>query len=486
MSEQFDSLVRKQLSDYAPEVPAHIWDQIERRKKKKRFAFWIWISENGNRLAFMAVLLATGLLLFQLSGKKQEMKRPANGAMEESVRSSFVEKSGALRESEEAVTAETAGKGTAAAINIQDIPENKSATVPSNMSESSVSLTSGLARKNHVTAAAFNTEISGGSSTTITGKGRKKNTRKTKEYNFAFDGTTEPEETPEPISADNEIKYAGDRMAADPEKQTFAFKMRRQPASWKPQPTGISTALVPCPEDRSAANKKYLEFYFSPDATIKSYKDTGNSAYLRARKESVSNVFSYSAGVRYTKVFNNAMSIRAGLNFSQIVEKMNTVEGNIIKVIYILDQNNDTIGNYSTRITLYRTTYNRYNTIDIPLTLGYEFGNGRLHGNLNAGVIANIYSWQKGKTLDDSFNSVSITTGGPASPYQFKSNIGLSFSGGFSLYYSLQGNTQLMMEPYFRYSLSAANKEEITLRQKFHTVGLRLGIRYDLNKLIEK
>jgi hypothetical protein len=175
------------------------------------------------------------------------------------------------------------------------------------------------------------------------------------------------------------------------------------------------------------------------------------------------------------------MSIRAGINYSRIIEKMSTVDGNVIKVIYILDANNDTIGNYTTRVTIYKTNYNRYHTVDIPLLLGYEIGNGNLHANFSAGVIANIYSWQKGNTLNDTFGSVSINSNGPTSPYQFKTNMGLSFTGSFSLYGRLQERIQLVAEPYFRFSLSAANKEEITLKQKFHTVGLRLGVRYDIN-----
>ena len=254
----------------------------------------------------------------------------------------------------------------------------------------------------------------------------------------------------------------------------------------QPKSTGVVTRVIPCPEQMAAGNKKYFDFYFSPDYTIKTYKDTNNSVYLRRRKESVSNVFSYSVGGRYTKVYDNGMSIRAGLNFSRIIEKMSTVEGNVIKIEYITQINAngriDTIGNYYSVVNRYKTSYNHYNTIDIPLTLGYEFGNGKLHGNLNAGVIANVYSWQKGNTLNDTLGYVSINTGGPASPYQFKTNMGLSFTGSFSLFYSVQDRIQLIAEPYFRYSLSSANKEEITLRQKFHTAGLRIGIRYDLKK----
>jgi len=64
--------------------------------------------------------------------------------------------------------------------------------------------------------------------------------------------------------------------------------------------------------------------------------------------------------------------------------------------------------------------------------IGYEVGNGKLHANINAGVIINAYSWQKGDVLDTAFRPVSITTGKSNSPYQFKTNIGVGFMVGTS------------------------------------------------------
>ncbi|MBK7124271.1 MAG: hypothetical protein IPH68_16755 [Chitinophagaceae bacterium] len=105
------------------------------------------------------------------------------------------------------------------------------------------------------------------------------------------------------------------------------------------------------------------------------------------------------------------MSVRGGVNFSQINEKFTFNEGNIIQVTYIINSNGDTIGSYSTTGTRYKTTINRYRSIDIPLVVGYELGNSRLRANINASAIINVYSWQNGDVLDTAGNPVSITTG---------------------------------------------------------------------------
>ena len=78
-------------------------------------------------------------------------------------------------------------------------------------------------------------------------------------------------------------------------------------------------------------------------------------------------------------------------------------------------------------------------------------------------------------------NTEPITTGKSNSPYQFKTNVGVSFIGGVSLYYKMNEKIHLLAEPYFRYSLTPASKETITFKQKYNTAGLRLGLRLDLH-----
>ena len=173
------------------------------------------------------------------------------------------------------------------------------------------------------------------------------------------------------------------------------------------------------------------------------------------------------------------MSIRTGINYSQINEKFKYADANITHIVYITNSNGDTTGSFLSTGTRYKTTHNKYRTLDIPLLIGYEMGNGRWHANFNAGVIINLYSWQKGDVLDTAYKPVNITTGKSSSPYQFKTNAGAGFLGSVSVYYKLNKRLHLMAEPYFRYSFSPASKSELTLKQKYNTAGLRVGLRLD-------
>jgi hypothetical protein len=244
-----------------------------------------------------------------------------------------------------------------------------------------------------------------------------------------------------------------------------------------------SLTLPGCPtiEDDAAGNKKYFEIYGGPDLGIRSFSDTGNSSYLQRRKESAQFSSAFSAGIRYTKVFSNGMSLRTGINYSQINEKFKLTQGNIVQVTYIINAQGDTTGSYTVTGTRFKTTYNKYRTIDVPLVVGYELGNGKLHANINAGALINIYSWQKGDVLDPSGNPVNITTGkSKSTPYGFKTNLGVGFTGAVSVYYKLSDRLHLLAEPYYKHNFSPMNKDNLTLKQKYNTAGIKLGIRLDL------
>ncbi|MFM2360803.1 MAG: hypothetical protein RLY16_2796 [Bacteroidota bacterium] len=229
-----------------------------------------------------------------------------------------------------------------------------------------------------------------------------------------------------------------------------------------------------------SSNRDYFDFYFGPDVAMKQYADTANSVYLQKRKESTKVISAFSAGMRYTRVFGNGVSFRTGFNYSQINEKFSFVKSNLVQLIYVIDPvTGDTTGSERITGTRYKTTYNRFKSLDIPLLIGYEMGNNRWHTNFNAGVVLNVYNWQKGDVLDTAFQPVQITTGKASNPYQYKTNAGLSFSGAVSVYYQLNARLHLMAEPYIRYHFSPISNSAMSLQEKFTTIGMRLGVRFD-------
>ncbi len=238
---------------------------------------------------------------------------------------------------------------------------------------------------------------------------------------------------------------------------------------------------IPCPEveKNAAANKKYVEFYAGPDYVFNNFEDTG-TAYIEKRKASTAYKYAFSAGLRCTKVFGNGMSIKAGINYSQFNEHFFAKTGSKLSHEYTVNNAGDTTSSYIISTPIYEKSVNVYRNFGIPIQLGYELGNGAWHGNISAGVQVNIWSKQTGNVINQKGLAENISTNTSNSVYQFKTNNSVSFLGSASVYYKLNDNMHLLAEPYIRYGLSPITKSDITLKQKSHTVGLRLGVRWDL------
>ena len=147
---------------------------------------------------------------------------------------------------------------------------------------------------------------------------------------------------------------------------------------------------------------------------------------MQMRKESTRFSSAFSGGIRYTKVFGNGINVRVGLNYSQINEKFSFSQGNIVQIEYIINAAGDTIGSYQNTFKRFKTSYNQYRTLDIPLTVGYEKNISEKWGfNVSGGVMLNLRSWNSGEVLDRNLQPVTINTTDTASVYQFRNNIGV-------------------------------------------------------------
>lgn len=458
----FDDFVKKQFNDYSPDVPAHIWENIIAKRKSKPKGFWINMLSGGKLLLLTTILLVGGGAAYLLisSNNNSANKNIATGKSLSSDNSNLANKN-INTSTEKNITEEKL-----TAVNDESKQEEKNVT--DNVLEQSVSdkVSSG---NNNVSRTSHKKGIL---NSDITNDDIEIN----KEQNLSV--------------AQNSGEVSAARIYSP-----FGINNARE-LSVKNILNSTNIKLPECPalEKNAAGNKKYWEVYAGPDYAFdnyKSYGDTASSNYLSKRKASTKFASAFSAGVRYTKVFDNGTSVRSGVNYTQVNEKFIYFNPNEIKNVTVITTRviirapgdtvyiNDTL-QYQQTGSRTKTTYNRYRNIDVPLLIGYEVGNGKIHANINAGVIINVYSWYKGDVLDSLYQPVNITTGKGNSIYQFKNNIGVGFLGSVSLYYRLADNLHLLLEPYFRYNLSPMSKQNLNLQQKTNIAGLRVGLRFDL------
>ena len=460
----FDNFVKEQFNSYTPDVPGHIWENIAAAKRQtKPKGFWMNMFMGGNILLFAIILSVGGgaayLLLSPKTNNFSTEKHVANNEITSqklntsTINNSIDKDDNSISEKKQKANEVVKEKNNTTISQDQNLNSNNS---PVNY--------------NSFTSPLFI---------------NKRNTDLNKNKNI-----TEASGKDELAVEQNSIELSNTKF-----NSPFRFNNARKLfINEKLNSKNIKLPECPTIESNAAGNKMYWEVYAGPDHAFDSYKsygDTASTNYLEKRKASTKFASAFSAGVRYTKVFNNGTSVRAGVNYTQVNEKFLYFNPNEIKYVTVITTRvvirapgdtiyiNDTL-QYQQSGSRIKTTYNRYRNIDIPLVIGYELGNGRIHANINAGVIINIYSWYKGDVLDSLYQPVSITTGKGNTVYQFKNNIGVGFLGSLSVYYKITDKLHLVLEPYFRYNLSPMSKDNLNLQQKYHIAGLHAGLRFDL------
>jgi hypothetical protein len=473
----FDEHVKKQFDGYRPEVAPHIWEKIAAEQDRRKPApFWLSLFSNKWMVAALCLVAATGAGLYLTRHNTNKAQQEQNIAVAEKNNTPVTGNNTGTTGNQPGnnantiITTPSTGSNPAVDNNTDLVndPTLNNNTNPGlnnglsvqNNTVGNVNRNNGSERRNNMNNAAGAVRMDIGNSNAVVDI----ETAGTANYGYGI-----------PFISGNVLSKETRAFGLLPTAKnntTAKISLRKLPAIHG----------IPCPpaEKDAAGNKSYFEVYAGPDYVFRSFSDTANSAYLKERKATVSAGFSYSAGVRYTKVFKNGLSIRTGLNYSRINERFKYVKGNVTHNIYITNTAGDTTGTYVERGTQYQQSTNKYQSLDIPLVAGYELGNGKIHANVNAGVMVNILSRQKGYVLDPAGAPVDISTGKSNSVYSYKTNAGISFLGSFSVYYKLNDRFHLLAEPYLRYGLSAITKTDISLKQKNHTAGLRVGLRMDL------
>ena len=250
--------------------------------------------------------------------------------------------------------------------------------------------------------------------------------------------------------------------------------------------------IIICPADKKNHNTDwFLEAYASPDVVSK--KVTANTAsqqYLLTKDSSESMQISYTAGLRLVKPLNDNILLKLGAQYSQINQKYvyrteNEVKTTtVVTVRTIIRAPGDTVIVHDTSTVQTigfknNTVYNRFRSFDIPVTVGYQFGDDDLKFGINAGVVFNISSWYQGVILDSSLATVPLNKTGNG---VYKTNLGMGLYAGVSVAKKLGEDLHIFFEPYFRYNLSNMTNTGAAYNQKFSLGGLSVGLRLNLNR----
>ena len=199
-----------------------------------------------------------------------------------------------------------------------------------------------------------------------------------------------------------------------------------------------------------------IELYASPDVAFNGIS-AADKAYEQALKNAGSMQISSTLGAKIKLNITKKLSAKTGLQFTQVNQHMtfkdSLMAGNSIEK-------------------------NHYKNIGVPLLISYKLnGYGGLLLSLNTGIIVNITSKYTGAISSISGERIDLNTSNI-----YNHNVSAAFYLGADFSKKVNAKTDLFGEPWFSYGLKNMVSSSHLFKQKIHTAGVSLGLRYRLYK----
>ena len=189
----------------------------------------------------------------------------------------------------------------------------------------------------------------------------------------------------------------------------------------------------------------------------------------------------HTASLRLSLISASGITLRGGIQVTRFAERFtHTSEEQQLRFLPRRDATGNVIGT-DTVLQVVQTPYNnlnRFQTVDIPLTIGYEFPLGKANFSLHAGPVFNMAFYQQGKFLaEDGERIVDFSSSTPDAYPAFRNRLSMGFYGSVNLSYPLTPSVHLFAEPYLRVFPAAFTNTDYPLDQRYRMQGVFIGIR---------
>lgn len=302
----------------------------------------------------------------------------------------------------------------------------------------------------------------------------------------------------------NTLPARNQQIERETEQLTNTLKNLPQESTLTPSATSVSafqmSALpitllylhrkekLPFDQSKCAAfSDQKVRFYFdvlaSPDIAFRNIKAITSDfeSYAATRKETEAGRYNYSLGARLSAVSNSGLALRAGINYSEINERFELLNGTRIVITY--DQNGNIIGTPDT-IADKVVTNNRYQTLDVPVMIGYEIPIKKVTLTINGGAYFNLHFKPQGEFLSPYDNrpvSFSNSENPEGTLPAFREKLGIGWYGSVGVQYKISPRLQVLVEPHLRSYTTSLTRDDFMTDQKYLTAGVFVGLRHQFS-----
>lgn len=195
-----------------------------------------------------------------------------------------------------------------------------------------------------------------------------------------------------------------------------------------------------------------------PNRTLKA-REPEFELYRQAREQSEVVQNGYRAALRFSMISIDGIAVRSGLSYNNHRETFSYQQ---------------------------QTQQNSFQTIDIPVVVGYERNNvGKFTLSANAGVYLNMAFNQKGNFLSPDLNRVlDFSSKTPDAYPAFRNNLGVALYGSIAASYPITPRLRLVLEPYVLRHSGSFTANDYAIDQRYQNWGIQVGLRKKINKYI--
>jgi hypothetical protein len=218
--------------------------------------------------------------------------------------------------------------------------------------------------------------------------------------------------------------------------------------------------------------------------------DSVPEALMAKRNESETQLETVQAGLFVSRIHKKGLEITAGINYTQINERFKFEEVHI-NVDYqygieaFVNNSNNGLDTIYGLVPIQTTTtkriinFNNHKIIDLPIIIGYHRPLSRGQGSvgIRAGVFTNIYTQTEGKIFGYGNTDFEIIESDI-----YKRRVGLSYYMGLSLNYPLNDRIIISLAPSVRYFPHSFTQGDYPLKQRYQVYSFKGGLRFRLNK----
>ena len=223
--------------------------------------------------------------------------------------------------------------------------------------------------------------------------------------------------------------------------------------------------------------KTQLGVYYSyeyADRTLehKDSIDISTLDYIEVRNASESFVESFRAGVFLRKTFKKGFRLSSGIEYSKLTERFDAA---IDLGVNLIEGEPDFIEPTFVQQTNIKKIFNRYETINIPITLGKAFNSNKWRFYIDAGLGINLNFKTKGQifSTDEEVEVLRLANGDGVI---FKSKLAISYLASAGVSYYLNRDLSIELGPHWQSTFSSMNSDNYRLDTKHQYYGIKLGI----------